>query len=139
MDASPKPQPSISSSNRPYFEAARAGRLVIQRCGRCDRYIFTPRDVCPQCLDSSSLTWEAATGTGHVHSWCIVHRPHHESFYAETPIVFAAIRLEEGPIMLSEVKTDCLEDVKIGDRVSVSFQSIGNDTWVPVWTHHQRS
>ena len=91
MSVSPKPQPVISIENRPYYEGAQAGQFVLQRCERCKRYVFTPRDVCPHCLESSYLAWVQAAGTGRVHSWCIVHRPHHESFYAETPIVFAAI------------------------------------------------
>lgn len=45
-----------------------------------------------------------ASGRGRVISYTVVHRPGHDAFLADAPYVFAAIALEEGPMMYGRVE-----------------------------------
>ena len=43
-------EPPTSRAARPFWEASREQRLVLQWCQSCDEPIHYPRDACPQCL-----------------------------------------------------------------------------------------
>ena len=131
MSAKPVPRPDLDSSA--YFEAARHGSLLIQRCQTCARFVFPPRTACPTCLSSHTLEWREATGRGYVSSYCVVYRPHHPSFYDEVPIVFAAVAMNEGPIMLSEIRRVLPNRVSIGLPVRAEFLQLDGSIFIPVW------
>jgi uncharacterized OB-fold protein len=133
IEAGIKPLPRIDPENRPYFEGAQMGVLRIQYCLACERFIFFPRAVCPGCLSGERIEWRDASGKGNVYSYCIVYRPHHPSFYEEVPIIFAAIELEEGPMMLSEIREATPDQVWIGQDVEVRFAEIAPNFKLPVW------
>jgi uncharacterized protein len=127
-----KPKPRIDSDNAPYFEASSAGRFVIQRCQSCGKWTFFPRSACPECL-SDDLKWMEASGRGELLSFCVVQRPHHPSFYDEVPILFAAVKLAEGPVMLTELRGVGPTALKIGMPLRVEFSEIDESLRIPVW------
>ena len=43
-----KPLPDITPVTRPFWEGARAHKLLIQRCRRCGHVRFPPAPVCPE-------------------------------------------------------------------------------------------
>ena len=96
------PQPHEDADNRPMLEAWREGRLVVQRCAQCGAVASYPRPLCPHCW-SDRLAFEEALGSGEIVAWSLVHRPNHESFLAETPIVLAEIALPEGTSLVARV------------------------------------
>ena len=96
------PRPLEDADNRPMLEAWREGRLVVQRCAECGRAASYPRPLCPHCW-SERLGFEAACGRGRIVAWSLVHRPNHESFFAEAPIVLAEIALPEGTSVIARV------------------------------------
>jgi uncharacterized OB-fold protein len=130
--ASTRPLPHIDPINEPYFKGAREGRLLIQRCRDCGSFVFFPRIACPTCL-SAELEWRQAAGKGVVYSFCVVHRPQHPAFYDEVPIIFAAVALLEGPVMLSEIRNIEPEKVRIDMPVEVDFVALSPEVCVPVW------
>ena len=101
-DPSRYPRPLEDADNRTMLEAWREGRLVVQRCGECGRAASYPRPLCPHCW-SERLVFEAASGRGVIVAWSLVHRPNHESFFAEAPIVLAEIALQEGTSVIARV------------------------------------
>lgn len=137
MEKLVKPLPRISAANRPYFDATQRGALSIQRCRACGKHVFFPREACPHCLAVDGLEWVDASGHGQIYSYCIVHRPQHPAFYDEVPIIFAAIELAEGPVMLSEVRGLTPEQVRIGMPVRVDFTRITDEITIPVWVPTQ--
>ena len=96
------PQPFEDADNRPMLEAWREGRLLVQRCIECGRAGSYPRCACPHCW-SERLRFETASGRGEIVSWSLVHRPNHESFLTEVPIVIAEIALAEGVRLIARV------------------------------------
>lgn len=130
MTVDQKPLPKVSPLNRPYFTAGLDGRFVLQRCQSCQQWVFYPRVACPHCL-SMSLQWQDADGTGEIQSFAVVQRPQHESFMSTIPIILVAVKLPEGPIVISSL-VDCQpEEVRIGKKVVVVFERLGDELALP--------
>jgi hypothetical protein len=41
------PSPVVNPENKPFFDAAREGRLLIKRCLACGEHHYYPRAHCP--------------------------------------------------------------------------------------------
>lgn len=123
-----KPLPIPDGDTRPYWEAARQSRLLIQQCDQCRQHVFYPRAVCPHCM-SDRLTWVASSGKGTVHSYTVVHRAP-ESFVGDVPYVVALIDLDEGVRMMSNI-VDPPASVRIGARVEVLFEAVTPEITLP--------
>ncbi len=130
MQAPAKPSPVVNSWARPFWDAANAGRLVIQRCASCAKHIFYPRVVCPHCF-SDQLEWVEASGKGTVYSYTVVENNAPSAFLADMPYVVAIIRLEEGVQMLSNV-IDCDPAGLACDMpVEVSLEKLNDEFTLP--------
>lgn len=120
------PAPIVIADSAPYWQAAREGRLALQKCRDCGALRFFPRYLCTAC-GSERTDWVDASGRGTIHSFTIVHRAAFPEFQARTPYVVALVDLEEGPRMMTNILgADALE-VAIGDAVSVTFEARGAD------------
>jgi uncharacterized OB-fold protein len=111
--------PTPDDETRPFWDAARAGRLVIKRCRACGRAHHYPRPFCPYCW-SREVAWEDARGTGTVYTYSVVRRPQAPVF--EAPYVVAEVELDEGPRLLANVVGIDPDAVSIGLRVRVGFE-----------------
>jgi uncharacterized OB-fold protein len=120
------PAPIVNADSRPYWEGARQGKLLLQRCGDCGMLRFFPRHLCTAC-GSDRTEWTEASGRGTVHSFTIVHRAAFPEFQARTPYVVALIDLEEGPRMMTNIVGDDALGVAIGDAVVVVFEARGTE------------
>lgn len=116
-----KPSPRMTATSRPFLEGCNRDQLLVQQCAACRRFIFYPRIACPHC--DGRLEWIAASGHGRIVSFSRIHRPHHESFYAEAPYYFIAVQLDEGPVMYSRLVQEggLSEDGLIGRKVRAVF------------------
>jgi uncharacterized OB-fold protein len=125
-----RPLPRPSEISRPFWDACRERRLLIQRCDACSGYVFIPQPFCPHCL-ARSLTWLQAAGTGHIVTFTVVWRPQTPAF--ETPYVVAVVMLDEGVDMLTNLIDVDPAHVSIGDRVRVAFVDV-EDATLPFFT-----
>ena len=130
------PVPPITPETAPYWNAAREGRLLLQRCVDCRRVRFYPRTLCPGCW-SDRAEWTEASGRGRIHSFRIIRRPPAPAFTALLPYVVALIDLEEGPRMMANVVGDGALDVAIDEAVTVTFERRG-DVTLPQFTRIAR-
>ena len=62
-----KPLPVIDAETRPFWDAAKAHKFVLQHCGDCGKYVHYPRAVCPHC-NGRNMDWRDASGDGSVQS-----------------------------------------------------------------------
>ena len=106
-----------------FFEAAREGKLLIQRCASCGEHQFYPRKICTHCGETA-VDWVEASGQGTVHTFTAIHRG--IPGWVETgPYVAAIIDLAEGARLTSNV-VDCEPaDVSVGMPVEVTFVDEG--------------
>jgi uncharacterized OB-fold protein len=118
MDTLPYPQPKSDLINEPFLEGWRNGRLLLQQCDSCQRSYFYPRPLCPHCW-SDELSWREANGRAVIVSFSLVYRPNHSSFFDETPIILAEVRLAEGVSMLARVICDDSSVVYSGLQLKV--------------------
>ena len=127
-----RPLPEIDARMQPFWDAARRGTLVVQRCTRCGRHRFPAGETCAGCL-GSALEWVEASGVGVVHSFVVVHHAVDRFFAERAPYVVADIKLAEGPHMTSTVVECAPQDVAIGDTVAVGFEAASEAIHLPVF------
>ncbi|MFT5445563.1 MAG: putative OB-fold protein [Gammaproteobacteria bacterium] len=120
------PIPQINEDTRPYFEAAAADQLKLQRCTGCQALQAIPRTFCAHC-QCAQLEWIPATGRGKVASFSIVHRGPTKAFKEISPYVLALIDLEEGVRLMLNILGEDREQVAIGDPVEIIFESRGDE------------
>jgi len=121
------PAPSVNPENKPYFDAAADGKLLVKFCTACKAYHHYPRSICPHCF-SDRTEWRDAKGTGTVHTCSVLRRGVPE------PYCIAYVTLEEGVSMLTNI-VDCdLDAVKIGMQVKVVFKPTDGGPPVPMFT-----
>lgn len=129
---------------RPYFEAARQGRLVVKRCGACGLLRFPPGSGCPWC---SSLAWEWAevSGRGTIYSYEIVTQAIQPGFASWTPYPVVLVELDEqrgmpspdealrviANLVTPDFQPEAEERVAIGRRVRAIFQPLDEELALP--------
>lgn len=118
-----KPLPEPTPVSRPFWDAAREGRLLIQRSRRTGRAVFYPRAVSPFGPDDE-LEWFEASGRGTVYSYTVARRPTAPAWAEDGPYVIAIVELEEGAHMTSNI-VECDPDrVRIGMPVEAVFEAV---------------
>ncbi len=125
-----KPLPVIDNETRPFWEAAKAHKLVLQQCGGCGKYVYYPRAICPHC-HADSLEWKDVSGEGTIHTFTVARRPAGPAFKPDLPYVVALIDLKEGPRMMSNIVTEDVDSVKIGQAVTVVFEDVTDEVTLP--------
>ncbi len=107
------PAPQVNPENKPYWDAAGEGRLLVKRCRACGEAHHYPRALCPFCF-SDDTEWQEASGRGTIYSYSVMRR-------ALQPYAIAYVTLEEGPTMMTNL-VDCdFDALKIGQSVKVVF------------------
>ena len=121
------PAPSVNPENKPYFDAAAEGKLLVKQCGACGEFHHYPRSLCPHCF-SDRTEWREAKGTGTVYSYSVLRRG------VPVPYCIAYVKLDEGISMLTNI-VDCdLDAVRIGQEVKVVFRQSEGGAAVPMFT-----
>jgi uncharacterized OB-fold protein len=106
----------------PFWEAAKAHRLSLQRCTN-GHVFYYPRSHCPECL-SKDLTWIDCSGKGTLYTYTIARRPTGPGFEDDVPFIIAVVAIDEGPHITSNL-VDCeISDVRIGMPVEAAFDDV---------------
>jgi uncharacterized OB-fold protein len=129
-DVVSRPIPEITEELRPFFAAAREGRLVVQRCIGCGRRRFPPRDICSECLGREA-EWVGSSGRGHLVSFNVMHQVYHPGFAAEVPYAVVLVELKEGPRITSNLVGVPANEVRIGMPVKVVFEKLSDEVTLP--------
>ena len=126
-----KPVPVPDAVTTPFWEATKAGKLMVQRCIDCGNRFFYPRERDPVCL-SDNLEWVEVSGKGRIYSFIVVRQPGNPAFADDVPYIYAIVQLDEGPRMNGNVTGIPIEDVQIDMLVEVHFEERG-DQMIPQW------
>lgn len=125
-----KPVPTIDPESAPYWEGAKAGRLMIQRCKATGQHFLYSRVLTPG-VDDAQVEWVEASGKGAIYSFTVARRPAGVAFKDDVPYVIASVELDEGARLMSNVVTDAPDAVHIGMRVEVVFDRVSDDLTIP--------
>ncbi len=124
--------PTPDDASRPFWDATKAGQLLIKRCAACGRAHFYPRPFCPYCW-SEQVSWEEASGRATLYTWSVVYQNDLPPFPGRVPYVAAIIDLEEGPRMMSNI-VDCpFDKLAMGMALEVTFREETDDITLPVF------
>lgn len=107
-----------------FFDAARAGDLLVQRCSVCSRSQFYPRILCRHC-GSEEVRWQKASKRGEIYSWSEVFRPTAPDDDARFTLLL--VTLDEGPRLLCRMSHQQGGTASIGDRVRLTFETYGSE------------
>lgn len=125
----PKPQPTVTPDNQPFWEGCAGHELLLPYCDDCSRPHLPPGPVCPFCL-SDALSWRRASGRGRISSWTVVRRSGLPAF--EAPYNVVHIELDEGPRLTTTIVGEP-RALKIGQQVEVTFEDRAAGPRVPVF------
>jgi hypothetical protein len=128
----PKPVPVADELTKPFWEAARERRLVVQRCGACGYYNHPPRSFCDACL-SQQLGFAPVSGRGTVYTYTVMHQRDVAGFEHEAPFISMVVELNEQPrlLMVSNVALSERDRIKVGAPVEVYFEDRGGEVVIP--------
>jgi uncharacterized OB-fold protein len=132
MTSPSRPTPLITDLTQPFWDATKAGRLAIQRCGACGYYNHPPRPACDRC-QSAELAFAEVSGRGTVWSFTVMHQKSVAGFEEVVPYLTALVELDEQPMLLLVTNLPGVEpaDVRIGMRVRVSFEAMDDGSMLP--------
>lgn len=124
-----KPLPRIDTLNKPFWDAARDGKLVVQSCDACHDVRFPPSPVCPKCLNGAQ-SWKAVSGKGTLESWVDFHRAYWDGYKDALPYRVCLVRLAEGPLLVSNL-VGRSDGAKLGAAVHVVFERVTDEVSLP--------
>ena len=127
-----KPLPVVQPWSKPFWEAAKRRKLMIQTCNHCGLKVFYPRKYCPDCW-SSNLGWSEASGRGKIFSYSITMAGVEERFAEDLPFVLALVDLKEGVRMMTNIVECKPEEVVIGMDVEVTFKDVTDEFTLPMF------
>jgi uncharacterized OB-fold protein len=127
-----RPLPDIDDpATAPFWEQAKANRLVAQRCVRCGAMRWTPRNVCPTCWSLES-TWDDLRPIGTLYSYATYHRPFDRRFTDEIPYTVGFIELDDGIRMIGTMEGDPQSFV-VGAAVRAVFRAVTSEVTLVMW------
>jgi hypothetical protein len=125
-----KPLPEPTEVSRPFWDAARDHRLLIQRSKKTGQHVFYPRAVSPFGPDDE-LEWVEASGRGSVYSYTIARRPTGPQWAGDVPYAIAIVELEEGVHMTANIVECDPDSLRVGMPVEVTFQDVTPEVALP--------
>ena len=127
------PVPNPTEEMRPFWDGLQRGEFLLLRCKRCGAWRW-PVAGCrehPNDPYLENLAWTRASGGGNVFAFTVQHAQHTPAF--PVPYVYAAIELDEGPMMASNVVNCPPEAVYVGMLVRVVLRAITEHYTLPLF------
>lgn len=126
-----RPRPSPTPETIHFWEGARAGELLLQRCRACARAYFPPRPFCPRCA-SRDVEVFRASGRATLYSYVIHERPV-PGF--TPPYAIAVVALEEGPRMMTNLidVAQTPEALVLDMPLEVVFERLDDEISLPLF------
>lgn len=130
------PLPPVDDVTRPWWDATREGRLIIQHCDGCGHFQHYPRRICTGCGATDRLGWREVGGVATVDGCTVIHRSPRPDVAA--PYLVARVRLAEGPVILANLvdTRGGLDDPDslVGAGVELRWRELADGRKLPVFT-----
>ena len=82
-------------------------------------------------IDNPKMDWTRVSGKGQVFTFVVYHMPYHPAWKDSIPYNVAWIKLDEGPLLMSNVVECGNEDLYIGMPVEVVFDDVTEEVTLP--------
>ncbi len=127
-----RPLPFVTPLTAPFWTGARERKLVIQRCDDCGRLRFPPEVGCFYC-GSTKSSWALMSGRATLYSWTVAHPPLLPYFHQRAPWPVAAVQLEEGPRLISNLIDVPVAEYEFGMPLVADFEDVDRETTLVVF------
>lgn len=111
-------KPVVDVWSEPFWAAAREGKLMVQRCTETGQCFFPPAPVSPF-TGRPAVEWIESRGEGELFSFVVFHQKYFPGFQTPYPVVM--VKLDEGPMLLTNLRGATPDALKIGQRMRVVF------------------
>lgn len=102
-----------------FFKNLREGRLTTTKCKSCERLLWPPRIVCPECM-SDELEWVDLGSKGELYAFTEMRLGAPLGFVEDVPFCIGIVKI--GGLSISARIDDAkYEDLKIGDKVQLKI------------------
>jgi uncharacterized OB-fold protein len=122
--------PSMTEDTAFFWDGLKEQRLLIQRCRACGTLRHPPRPVCPSC---HSLEWDTVESSGRGTVFSFVMPRHPPLPWFDDTYIVALVDLEEGTRIVSNLVDVEPEDVSIGMRVVLRFETFDDGLVLPMF------
>lgn len=130
MDNYLKPLPVLDVDSRFFWESCKNHKMALQQCFSCKQFRYPPRPLCPKC-HSTEAEWSPISGRGQVYVALVMCRSYGPAWEHDVPYNISLIDLDEGVRLWSNVIGCGAEEVKIGDRVEISYEDVTDAITLP--------
>jgi uncharacterized protein len=89
VDATTGIPPAVTAETAPFWDAAKEGRLLVERCSACGAESFPPRGICRACRSRATSPVEV-TGPGVVYSFTV----NHQRWLPDLQVPYAVVLVE---------------------------------------------
>ena len=127
----PRPMPEPWLLCKPFWEAARDGRLMIQFDPVVKKYQFYPRSV-SIFTGRRNLEWREVSGKGSLYSFTDIHVAP-PGFEDLAPYMIGVIELDEGVRMMTPLQGITMDDATLGMRMRVCWQKLSDEITCPAF------
>lgn len=114
--------------DKPMWESIANRAWALQYCRDSGTFRYPPSPICPDSL-SMEYEWRPIKGTGEILSWAVFHRQYFDDF--PPPYNTIAVRLDEGPIVVSNLVGPEPDGDWIGRRVEVVYEDHAGGYVIP--------
>jgi uncharacterized OB-fold protein len=115
--------PILYPEEKPFWDAAKQHRLVLQCCSKCGRVRYPIGPTCPWDL-SNDFEWKQMSGRGVVHNFVIYHKPWIPYYRDKVPYALVQVELEEGPRLTTNLLEVPVDQVRIGIPVEAVWEDV---------------
>jgi uncharacterized protein len=113
--------PAVTEETEAFWNAAKEGRLVVERCTSCGADSFPPRGICRKCR-SRSMVPEEITSRGRVYSFTV----NYQRWLPDLEVPYAIVLVEfddhPGVRIAGRLRGCAPEDAAIDMEVEVGFE-----------------
>ena len=121
VDATVGIPPGMSEETQAFWDAAREGRLVVERCTSCGAESFPPRGICRTCR-SREMAPAEVTGRGVVYSYTV----NYQKWLPDLEVPYAVVLVEfpdhPGVRVVGRLRGCAPDDAAVGMAVDVGFE-----------------
>jgi len=129
--ARPIPKQGTYVDSAPFWEGAKKQELWLQVCEDTGKFQHYPRPVSIY-TGSRNLGWRQVSGNGVIYARTVLRIPG-VGTDGRLPLPIATIDLDEGARILGNIIDAEVEDVKIGCKVKVAWELLGEDIYYPAF------
>lgn len=111
-----------------FWESVAERKMCLQKCRKCGTFRYPAGPACPACV-GFDYDWEPVSGKGTVLSWVTYHRQYLPAYPAPYQVI--AVRLDEGPIFVSNMEDPAPAPRKAGERVEIVYVEMPDGVVLP--------